>query len=71
MIGKHDFQQFGTIMQSELLDEQQMNSLQAGGKCEIGCKKSCYAGNQNGKAKDKGIDVSRMPVCYEDDLITV
>ena len=40
------FQNFGSVLESEVLDEQQMNSLEAGGSCEKGCKKSCKPGNQ-------------------------
>ena len=41
------FQNFGSVLEAEVLDEQQMNSLEAGAKCQGGCKKSCQPGNQN------------------------
>lgn len=41
------FEKFGSVLETEVLDQQQMNALEAGGSCESGCKKSCKMGNQN------------------------
>ena len=47
----NQFQRFGSVLEAEVLDEQQMNSLEAGGNCDWGCKKSCQPGNQNENKK--------------------
>ena len=46
-MNKEMFRNFAPVLESEVLDEHQMNALEAGGKCESGCKKSCKPGEQN------------------------
>lgn len=46
-MNKEMFRNFAPVLESEVLDEQQMNALEAGGTCEKGCKKSCKPGEQN------------------------
>ena len=45
------FKNFAPVLESEVLDEQQMNTLEAGAKCESGCKKACLGGGQNSAKK--------------------
>ena len=47
MDNKRMFKDFGSVADSEVLDQHQMDALEAGGNCESGCKKSCKMGNQN------------------------
>lgn len=41
------FNNFGSVMESEILDPTQMETLEGGAKCEGGCKKACLGGGQN------------------------
>lgn len=41
------FKDFASVMEAEVLDQSQMDSIEAGGSCNNGCKKSCKPGNQN------------------------
>lgn len=47
MDNKKLFSKFSSILESEILDDVQMNALEAGSSCEESCKKSCKPGNQN------------------------
>ena len=47
MDNKRMFKDFGSVADSEVLDQQQMDALEAGGNCESGCKKACMPGRQN------------------------
>ena len=40
MDNKRMFKDFGSVADSEVLDQHQMDALEAGGNCESGCKKS-------------------------------
>lgn len=39
--------EFSSILESEVLNDVQMNALEAGSRCESGCKQACHPGNQN------------------------
>lgn len=42
------FKDFASVMEAEVLDPSQMDSIEAGAStCGAGCKKSCKPGNQN------------------------
>lgn len=41
------FKDFASVMEAEVLDQSQMDSLEGGAKCEGGCKKACMGGGQN------------------------
>ncbi len=44
---KLSFSQFASIKESQILDDAQMNAIEAGDSCVQSCKKSCQPGNQN------------------------
>lgn len=44
---KLSFSQFASIAESQILDDAQMNAIEAGDSCTQSCKKSCQPGNQN------------------------
>ena len=44
---KQMFKNFSSVAEAEVLSQQQMDALEAGGSCQSGCKKSCKPGNQN------------------------
>ena len=44
---KHPISKIASIIESEILDDAQLNELEAGDSCEQSCKKSCSPGNQN------------------------
>ncbi len=47
MKNKLSFSNFASITESQILDDAQMNAIEAGSSCELSCKKSCQPGNQN------------------------
>ncbi len=44
---KLSFTKFASIKESQILDDAQLNAIEAGSSCEQSCKKSCQPGNQN------------------------
>ena len=47
MENKKLFSDFSSVLETEILDDLQMNAIEAGGACQQSCKKSCQPGNQN------------------------
>lgn len=47
MENKRMFKDFASVAEAEVLDQNQLDALEAGDSCEAGCKKDCKIGHQN------------------------
>lgn len=58
---KLSFSQFASIAESQILDDAQMNAIEAGDSCTQSCKKSCQPGNQNSNVGNgNSVDLSKL-----------
>lgn len=58
------FSNFASVMETEFLDQTQMDSLQGGAKCEAACKKGCTLGRQN-SSKGENVSTKDEPAAPE------
>lgn len=56
------FNNLESVMEAEILDPTQMDSLEGGAKCEMGCKKACLRGGQNSAQR---VIIQNKYECYD------